>query len=61
MQREELDGVIEHVRYVPFSVQRDPRSDKAPSMAVATQDFEHEISNILDKPTKSFLGYINIF
>ena len=38
-----------------------PRVTRPPSMAVATQDFEHEISNILDKPTKSFFGYINIF
>ena len=31
-----------------------------PGMAVAAQDFEHEISNILDKPTESLLGYTSI-
>ena len=33
---------------------------RSPGMAVAAQDFEHEISKILDKPTESFFEYIGV-
>ena len=29
-------------------------------MTVAAQNFEYKISNILDKPTESFFGYISV-
>ena len=35
-----------------------PGVTRPPGMAVVAQDFEHEISNILDKPTESFFGNI---
>jgi cellulose synthase/poly-beta-1,6-N-acetylglucosamine synthase-like glycosyltransferase len=28
--------------------------------AVAAQNFEYKVSNILDKPTESLFGYINV-
>jgi len=31
-----------------------------PSATVAAQNFEYKISNILDKPTESFFGYISV-